>query len=65
MTLLDKMLQTLPNLNTVQSTGRVLRITGTLIEASGPAAGVGELCRIATSGGSEPCMAEVIAFHGS
>ncbi len=65
MTLFDKLQQTLPGLNTVQSTGRVLRITGSLIEASGPSAGVGEMCRIATGEGLEPCLAEVIAFHGS
>ena len=42
--------------------GRVVRSLGTVVEASGPPAFVGEICRIRPSRNEEPVLAEVIGF---
>ncbi len=42
--------------------GRVIRSVGSLVEASGPPAFVGELCRISVSRAHPPATAEVVGF---
>jgi FliI/YscN family ATPase len=43
-------------------TGEVQRVVGLLVESSGPAAGVGELCRVRTSG-NRSVPVEVVGFR--
>jgi flagellum-specific ATP synthase len=43
--------------------GRVRRVVGLVIEASGVDAALGELCRITRPGGQESVLAEVVGFH--
>jgi len=46
----------------VEKVGRVVRVTGTLIEAEGPDAVLGQLCEIISEGAS-PVPAEVVGFR--
>jgi flagellum-specific ATP synthase len=45
------------------SRGRVVRVTGLLIEADGPAAAVGDVCRIESKWMERPTLAEVVAVR--
>ncbi|MEI8094056.1 MAG: FliI/YscN family ATPase [Spirochaetales bacterium] len=69
MTLLDKYLTTVENTDPQKFVGRVTRVQGLLIEALGPQAVVGELCRIelgSTGPGQDAreVWAEVVGLHG-
>lgn len=44
--------------------GRVTKLVGILVEATGIPATMGELCRIEKADGSEPLLAEVVGFRG-
>src|SRR5437870_9577284 len=43
--------------------GRVTRVVGLVIEASGLDSGVGELCRISSLSDDRSVLAEVVGFH--
>jgi len=43
--------------------GKVLRVVGLVIEATGPAVPVGELCRIGVPGSPDGALAEVVGFR--
>ena len=47
----------------VEKYGKVVQLTGNLIEAEGVKAALGDICRIVVNGNSEPIYAEVIGFH--
>jgi len=46
-------------------TGRVSQVTGLVIESTGPAAVVGEVCHVHPPHGSAPVAAEVVGFRGN
>ena len=43
--------------------GKVVQLTGNLIEAEGVKAALGDICRILVNGDSDPIYAEVVGFH--
>jgi len=43
--------------------GKVVRVTGLIIESEGPNLALGEVCRIATGSGATPIHAEVVGFR--
>lgn len=43
--------------------GKVVHLAGSLIEAEGVKAAVGDVCRIFSEGREEPLLAEVVGFH--
>ena len=47
-----------------QRSGRVTRVTDMGVESTGPAAALGDVCRL-TAPGAEPIAAEVVALHGA
>ena len=47
----------------VRRVGRVLRITGLIIESEGPNLAMGEVCRIQSPGDDAPIFAEVVGFR--
>jgi flagellum-specific ATP synthase len=47
----------------IARTGRVVAVRGQVVEAAGPAAQIGERCRIEVGSSSEPVAAEVIGFN--
>ncbi len=47
----------------VRRVGRVVRITGLLIESDGPNLAMGEVCRIQSPGDDAPIFAEVVGFR--
>ena len=47
----------------VRRVGRVLRITGLIIESEGPNLAMGDVCSIHSPGDSEPVFAEVVGFR--
>ena len=47
----------------IARTGRVVSVQGNIVEAAGPAAQVGELCRIGSPNSRSPIAAEVIGFN--
>ncbi len=51
------------NLNTIQCSGTIERITGLLVESHGPAVVIGELCKIYRADG-ESVSAEVVGMRG-
>lgn len=53
----------LKGLKTLSLEGRVTRVTGLVIEGDGPAASVGEVCRIFPTDGRPPIEAEVVGFR--
>lgn len=57
---LDQVHEALARVPAVQTRGRVRRVAGGVVEATGPRVPVGELCTIA---GSRPLPAEVIGFR--
>jgi len=54
----------LSSLSTMRWQGRVLQVTGQLVESEGPFCSVGELCNIVSSNG-EMFPGEVVGFRGS
>lgn len=51
------------DIDTVRCTGRVTRVVGLTIEASGIGASVGEICHILSKGNKETIAAEVVGFR--
>ncbi|MBF0423699.1 MAG: FliI/YscN family ATPase [Magnetococcales bacterium] len=45
--------------------GRVTQVVGLLIEGSGPAASIGDLCEVIPDGDAEPLKAEVVGFRNN
>jgi flagellum-specific ATP synthase len=58
----NQLLENLRQADLLRVHGRVTRSLGQLIEASGPPAFVGEICRIRIDRNSEPVPAEVVGF---
>lgn len=57
-------LDTLPQRSFLRTVGRVSRVSSLVVEASGPTAMVGELCRIESQGRqTNHCMAEVVGLR--
>jgi len=59
---LEKMMNSLDDLNTVHIHGRVNRVVGTVIEGNGPGSSVGSLCDIYPNDNIDPIRAEVVGF---
>lgn len=55
--------QKLEKIETLKSTGRVVRSVGLIIEAQGPAVSVGDLCYLATAENQRNMMLEVVGFR--
>ncbi len=58
---LDGLARRLADVDTVRRSGRVTKSVGIIIESDGPPAQIGELCEIATGGGT--IRAEVVGFR--
>ncbi len=55
--------QTVDSSELVARTGRVVAVRGCIVESVGPAAQIGERCRIEAARSSEPVDAEVVGFN--
>ncbi|MCH2155180.1 MAG: FliI/YscN family ATPase [Opitutales bacterium] len=53
----------LDGLNPVEKVGRVVRVSGLLIESEGPDVAVGDICELKSGRKSESTMAEVVGFR--
>lgn len=62
---LTKYRQAVSRLDTVRVNGRVAQVIGVLVEAHGPACGVGEICEIDCGRNKGMVMAEVVGFRES
>ncbi len=62
MTATERMIGELDRVDLLRVHGRVIRSIGAIVEASGPPAFVGEICRIHTSRTEPPVTAEVVGF---
>ena len=51
------------SLNPVTRTGRVMRVTGPVVQSAGPLASIGDLCRIRARDGHSEILAEVVGFQ--
>lgn len=51
------------SLNPVARTGKVVRVTGSVVQSSGPLASIGDLCRIKARDGHSEILAEVVGFQ--
>jgi flagellum-specific ATP synthase len=60
----DRLVAALDRVEPACRTGHVSRVTGLVIESVGPAAVVGEVCRVCPQNGSAPVDAEVVGFRG-
>ncbi|MDA8218732.1 MAG: FliI/YscN family ATPase [Dehalococcoidales bacterium] len=60
---LARLRRALEGLNTIKGYGRVVRVTGLAIEATGLACEVGEVCTVATYGGGGRLLTEVVGFR--
>jgi flagellum-specific ATP synthase len=49
--------------NPIRVHGKVTEIIGLVVEGSGPATSIGELCGIFPGGGRKPLPAEVVGFR--
>ncbi len=58
----DKYLDKLESMQPYKMMGRVVKITGLVIESAGPVASVGEMCRVTTRDGKN-ISAEVVGFR--
>jgi len=61
--MLDALIDRISDVPRLGSLGRVTRIVGLVIEASGLEVGLGELCRITNLIDSRSVLAEVVGFH--
>ncbi len=59
---LEKMMESLEEMNTLHIHGRVNRVVGTVIEGNGPGSSVGSLCDIYPNNQVDPIRAEVVGF---
>ncbi|UOO37329.1 flagellar protein export ATPase FliI [Oscillospiraceae bacterium CM] len=53
----------LKNLNTVEHSGKVMKVVGLTVESNGPAVNIGNICRIYPSVGDDYVEAEVVGFR--
>ena len=60
---LGQLVQRARDTQVLESRGRVVQLTGLVIESEGPLASVGELCRIESARQRESTLAEVVGFH--
>ncbi len=60
---LEHLLQRARTARTLENRGRVVQLTGLVIESEGPLAAVGEVCRIESACHSESMLAEVVGFR--
>src|SRR5262245_38937 len=60
---LESALQRVREARVTEICGRVVQLIGLVIESEGPAAALGEVCRIQTSHRGEPALAEVVGFR--
>lgn len=60
---MTKYLTTVSRLDTVRVNGRVAQVIGVLVEAHGPACGVGEVCEIDCGRNNGKILAEVVGFR--
>ena len=51
------------SLNPVARTGKVIRVTGSVVQSSGPLASIGDLCRIKTRDNHTEILAEVVGLQ--
>ena len=58
-------IQELESINPVARTGKVIRVTGPVLESNGPLASIGDICNIHTRNGQMPMLAEVVGFRGN
>lgn len=61
---LNKYTSILNDLDTLDHYGKVTKIVGLTVEASGPTSKIGEICNIHAIGGSGTVQAEVVGFRG-
>ena len=54
----------LKNLDTVEHSGKVMKVVGLTVESNGPAVNMGNICRIYPSVGDDYVEAEVVGFNG-
>lgn len=64
-TLFDKYAPIIRNTKSVRAIGRVVQVTGLVIESEGPQAPVGEICSLKDRDGNEVCKSEIIGFRDS
>jgi flagellum-specific ATP synthase len=57
-----KFFEKLEKIETVRNMGRVEQLIGLVMEATGPATSVGEICQVFSSNGKTSIMAEVVGF---
>ena len=62
---LNGCLEALPDIVRWKRYGKVVELTGSLIEAEGMTAGAGDICRISAPDASESILAEVVGFEAS
>lgn len=65
MELFDKYSAVLERTDPIKHVGVVRKVTGILIESTGPSAVLGELCQIQSTGKGGPVWAEVVGFQDS
>lgn len=63
-TVFEKYLETAGRVDPIKCVGRVTKIQGLLIESRGPAAIIGEICRIDAPKGKTLIQAEVVGLYG-
>lgn len=63
--LFDKYAPIIRNSKSVRAIGRVVQVTGLVIESEGPQAPVGEVCSLKDRAGNEVCRSEIIGFRDS
>ncbi|RMG69299.1 MAG: flagellar protein export ATPase FliI [Calditrichaeota bacterium] len=61
---LDYLCQIVPDLELIRVYGKVTQVVGLLIESAGPAATVGELCKVFSNRNPQPYLCEVVGFRG-
>lgn len=62
---LTKYREAVSRTDTVRVNGRVVQVVGVLVEANGPACGVGEICRIERGRTRQDILAEAVGFRES
>jgi flagellum-specific ATP synthase len=62
-TIIEKYLEIAEEIETVKCVGHITKVQGLLIESRGPAAIIGEVCRIEVPRGAGTIMAEVVGLH--
>ena len=53
------------NMKTIKTYGRVVQVIGLVVEGSGPASAIGEICHLERGNGLGPMPAEVVGFRES